>query len=82
LGKDFSIRDGHFACVAGACCAWTPETSEMTNPFRTLVRDESGATAIEYALIASLVAMVIISGVSGIGLKLSSYFSEVSSAMK
>ena len=35
----------------------------MTNSLRTFVRDESGATAIEYALIASLIAMVIISGV-------------------
>jgi pilus assembly protein Flp/PilA len=54
----------------------------MTDLTRTFVRDESGATAIEYALIASLVAMVIISGVTGIGVKLSGYFSEVSSAMK
>ncbi len=54
----------------------------MTQQARTFVRDDVGATAIEYALMASLIALVIISGVSGIGLKLSSYFSEVSSAMK
>jgi pilus assembly protein Flp/PilA len=54
----------------------------MTNLTRTFVRDDRGATAIEYALIASLIAMVIITGVTGIGVKLSGYFSEVSSAMK
>jgi pilus assembly protein Flp/PilA len=54
----------------------------MTNFTRTFVRNDNGATAIEYALIASLIAMVIITGVTGIGVKLSGYFSEVSSAMK
>jgi pilus assembly protein Flp/PilA len=82
LGKGFSIRRGHFACVAVARCAAAPGTNEMTNFTRTFVRDENGATAIEYALIASLIAMVIITGVTGIGVKLSGYFSEVSSAMK
>jgi pilus assembly protein Flp/PilA len=54
----------------------------MAKQTRTFVGDDVGATAIEYALLASLIALVIISGVSGIGLKLSSYFSEVSSAIK
>ena len=46
------------------------------------VRDESGATAIEYALIGGLIALAVIIPVSTIGIKLSGYFSEVSSALK
>jgi pilus assembly protein Flp/PilA len=68
--------------MAVARRAAAPGINEMTTFTRTFVRDDSGATAIEYALIASLIAMVIITGVTGIGVKLSSYFSEVSSAMK
>jgi pilus assembly protein Flp/PilA len=41
--------------------------------------DESGATAIEYALIASLVAVAIIAAVSSMGKKLQRTFNEVSS---
>ena len=47
---------------------------------RTLIqfiRDESGATAIEYGLIAGLVSVVIISAVKGVGTKVSSQFSKV-----
>jgi pilus assembly protein Flp/PilA len=54
----------------------------MLKKTRPFVRDEHGATAIEYALMASLIAIAIITGLSGIGSKLSSYFSEVSSALK
>ena len=46
------------------------------------VLNDGGATSIEYALMAGLIALAVITGVSGIGLKLSGYFSEVSSAMK
>lgn len=35
--------------------------------FRRMLRDESGATAIEYGLIASVVVIVIIAGVTGYG---------------
>jgi pilus assembly protein Flp/PilA len=43
----------------------------------TIVRDESGATAIEYAFIASLIAVVIIGGVTLVGTSLSAVFSSV-----
>jgi pilus assembly protein Flp/PilA len=39
--------------------------------------DNSGATAIEYGLIASLIAVVIIAAVSTVGNKLSVTFNEV-----
>jgi pilus assembly protein Flp/PilA len=44
--------------------------------------DESGATAIEYALIASLIAIALIAILGSLGSKLSGVFSEVSSALK
>jgi pilus assembly protein Flp/PilA len=41
------------------------------------LRDESGATAIEYGLIAGLIAVVIISAVTSVGTKVSKQFSTV-----
>ena len=54
----------------------------MLAKFKSFVANESGATAIEYVLIASFLALAVITAVTGIGTKLSTYFSEVSSAMK
>jgi pilus assembly protein Flp/PilA len=47
-----------------------------------MLLDSSGATAIEYALLGGFLALAIITGATGIGVKLSSYFSEVSGALK
>lgn len=44
--------------------------------------DESGATAIEYGLIASLIAVAIIGAVTTMGSKLSATFGSVSSNLK
>lgn len=44
--------------------------------------DESGATAIEYALIASLVAVAIITALQTVGTKVSTVFTEVGDALK
>jgi pilus assembly protein Flp/PilA len=45
-------------------------------------RDETGATAIEYGLIAAGIALVIISAVNGLGTKLNSKFSSINSSLK
>lgn len=42
------------------------------------IKDESGATAIEYGLIAALIGVVIISSVKVLGTKLSATFATVS----
>jgi Flp pilus assembly pilin Flp len=42
------------------------------------LNDAGGATAVEYALIGSVIAMSILSGAQIIGTKLSSYFPQVS----
>jgi pilus assembly protein Flp/PilA len=46
------------------------------------VKDESGATAIEYGLIAAGISVAIIAVVQGLGTKLNTTFSSVSGALK
>lgn len=53
----------------------------MGNLFARFVRDESGATAIEYGLIAALIAVVIIGAVTTLGTSLSTTFGNVSAAL-
>jgi pilus assembly protein Flp/PilA len=50
--------------------------------FLGLARDESGATAIEYGLIAALIAVVIIGAVTAVGTSLSTTFTSVSTGLK
>jgi len=46
------------------------------------LRDESGATAIEYGLIAALISVVIITAVTAVGTSLQATFNSVASAVK
>jgi pilus assembly protein Flp/PilA len=46
------------------------------------VKDESGATAIEYGLIAAGISLAIIAVVNGIGTKLNTTFSSISTNLK
>jgi pilus assembly protein Flp/PilA len=45
------------------------------------LKDESGATAIEYGLIAALIAVAAIAAMQGLGTQLSNTFTHVSSEM-
>jgi pilus assembly protein Flp/PilA len=54
----------------------------MKTLFSRFVKDESGATAIEYGLIAAGTSVAIIAVVQGLGSKLNTTFSSVSSALK
>ena len=49
----------------------------MTTIFSRFVKDESGATAIEYGLIASLIAIAVIAAFTSVGSKLSATFNYV-----
>jgi pilus assembly protein Flp/PilA len=49
--------------------------------FSSVLRDENGATAIEYGLIAALISVVIISVVTAVGTSLAETFSSVASAL-
>jgi pilus assembly protein Flp/PilA len=53
----------------------------MKNIARFL-KDESGATAIEYGLIAACISVAIIAVVQGVGTKLTSTFTSVKDALK
>jgi len=48
---------------------------------RKLIRDKKGATAIEYGLIAALIAVAAITAMQGLGTQLSNTFGNVSTAM-
>ena len=50
--------------------------------FKKFVADESGATAIEYGLIAAGIAVAIITVVQGLGTKLTTTFTSVQNALK
>jgi pilus assembly protein Flp/PilA len=49
---------------------------------RNFISDESGVTAIEYALIASLIAVFIIVAVQAVGTSVKGVFTEVGTAIK
>jgi pilus assembly protein Flp/PilA len=54
----------------------------MTKMFSSFVRDESGATAIEYGLIAALIAVVIIGALQAIGTNLNTVMTNVAGSLK
>lgn len=54
----------------------------MSQLLTRFCKDESGATAIEYGLIAAGIAVVIIAVVNGIGTKLNTTFGSVSTQLK
>jgi pilus assembly protein Flp/PilA len=54
----------------------------MPKPMKRIAADESGVTAIEYALIASLIAVFIITPVQTVGTKVSTVFNEVGNTLK
>jgi pilus assembly protein Flp/PilA len=54
----------------------------MSRFFTRFMNDDSGATAIEYGLIAALISVAIIGAVTSVGGKLTSTFTSVSSSLK
>jgi pilus assembly protein Flp/PilA len=54
----------------------------MKNLIARFVKDESGATAIEYGLIAAGISLAIIAVVNGLGTNLNTKFTAVNTALK
>jgi pilus assembly protein Flp/PilA len=54
----------------------------MKNLIARFAKDESGATAIEYGLIAAGISLAIIAVVNGLGTKLSTNFNSISTSLK
>ena len=50
--------------------------------FRRFLADETGATAIEYGLIAAGISLAIISIVNGLGAKLNTKFTSINTSLK
>ncbi|KQP09234.1 hypothetical protein ASF26_04135 [Methylobacterium sp. Leaf93] len=56
-------------------------TTVMSSIFKRFAADESGATAIEYGLIASLVAVAIITGLTTLSTDLKNAFTKVGASL-
>ena len=54
----------------------------MIAKFSAFLKDELGATAIEYGLVAAGISIAIITAVKGIGTKLNTTFSSISTQLK
>jgi len=54
----------------------------MSKLFTCFVKDESGATAIEYALIAAGISLAIIAVVNGLGTALNEKFTSINTSLK
>lgn len=55
--------------------------SRLASSIRTFVRDEEGATAVEYGLLVALIAAVIIGTVVTLGQKVDKGFTDVNAKM-
>jgi len=54
----------------------------MKNLLARFMKDESGASAIEYGLIAAGISLAIIAAVNGLGTQLSSKFTSINNSLK
>jgi len=54
----------------------------MKNLVSRFVKDESGATAIEYGLIAAGISLAIIAAVNGLGTTLNTKFGSINTSLK
>jgi pilus assembly protein Flp/PilA len=78
LCADIPICSGGKSFVdRGTSVKMNNRSTVMTNVFSRFVKDESGATAIEYGLIASLISIAAIAAFTAVGSKLSATFSYV-----
>ncbi len=53
----------------------------MTNLFNRFLKDESGATAIEYGLIAALISVALIGGARALGTQLNTTFTNLKTTL-
>jgi pilus assembly protein Flp/PilA len=72
-------KAGETKFVSSSC---TPRESSMKNLVARFVKDESGATAIEYGLIAAGISLAIIAVVNGLGSTMNAKFSSISTSLK
>jgi pilus assembly protein Flp/PilA len=68
--------------VSASRSAATEEVFTMMQVFKDFLADETGATAIEYGLIAAGISLAIIAAVNGIGTKLNARFTSINTSLK
>jgi pilus assembly protein Flp/PilA len=75
-----------FWCSLHSCNrAWCPDVKDGLHMKRFISKfwaDESGATAIEYGLIAAGISIAIITVVNGLGTNLNTKFSDINNSLK
>ena len=59
----------------------SPPEEEMGSLIKRFLADRSGATAIEYAMVAGIISMAIVAAVSAIGTKLNTKYSAASAGL-
>jgi pilus assembly protein Flp/PilA len=53
----------------------------MIHSFTSMIRDEDGASMVEYGLLVALIALVALGAVSALGINLSTLFTNVGSSI-
>jgi pilus assembly protein Flp/PilA len=81
-GKELPIEFHSQPGWIRGCEQETAVFNSIATSISKFTRDESGATAIEYALIASGIAMAIVVTVQGIGPQLNTKFNSVNTSLK
>ena len=73
-----SIAWSGWSLTCAAQTLWVSKVEAyMNKSIRAFLRNESGATAIEYGLIAALIAVVVIGAVTTIGTNLNATFTTI-----
>jgi pilus assembly protein Flp/PilA len=68
--------------VTDAVLGYPSQEADLRHYILKFLADESGATAIEYGLIAAGIAVAIIVAVNGVGTALNTEFTTVSTSLK
>jgi pilus assembly protein Flp/PilA len=76
------LSEGPAISPRSCAASYSSAFSLMKNLVQKIWADETGATAIEYGLIAVGIALAIIAIVNGIGGKLNTKFSSINSSLK
>jgi pilus assembly protein Flp/PilA len=78
LGNSFKTGVNHHV---SSLLIWSSIMKNWTTAVTQFLNDESGATAIEYGLIAGLISVVIAVAVTGIGTKLVTIFETIATKL-
>jgi pilus assembly protein Flp/PilA len=65
----------------GMSCNWRGNTMELVRRIKTFIRDEDGITAIEYGILASVIALGIVTGAQARRDGLNGLFADIVAAL-